>query len=225
MKKQIAGLLFASMTLAVSGCSNSEVKEVKQEAKQEPTQQAPTQQEQKKDTGPAKAEGEQLDLHPDIFDKKKKNQTLTKDELKKDIQTYLNADHDITRIYEHYQEKLHSKEGISKGDAKHIERASALASTNDNNFSQYINENRLPKKYDGHAHKINRYITNSNQYLRDIDEKIDAAIASSKNGRITAKDIGEIEKGNDKPSQREQKKIEKILEEEQIDTRAFNSNK
>ncbi|KXA42506.1 MULTISPECIES: NDxxF motif lipoprotein [Staphylococcus] len=102
-----------------------------------------------------------------------------------------------------------------------LKKASELASTNDNNFAQYINENRLPKGYDGHAHKINRYITNSNQYLRDIDEKIDTAIASSKNGRVSVKEVGAIEKGNDKPNKREQKKIEKILEEENIDTRAF----
>ncbi|AVO01171.1 NDxxF motif lipoprotein [Staphylococcus simulans] len=221
MKKLITGLLFASITLILSGCASSEVKEVKQEAKQEPTQKAPPQQEHKKDTGSAKSEGQQVDLNPSIFDKKKKNQKLTKAELKQDIQTYLNADHDITRIYEHYQQKLHSKEGLSKRDAKHIEKASELASTNDNNFAQYINENRLPKGYDGHAHKINRYITNSNQYLRDIDEKIDTAIASSKNGRVSVKEVGAIEKGNDKPNKREQKKIEKILEEENIDTRAF----
>ncbi|MHD0396673.1 NDxxF motif lipoprotein [Staphylococcus simulans] len=219
MKQFIAGVLVVVMTCVSTGCTTREV----EEAKQTPTQKAPTQQEHKQDTGPAQAEARPLDLNPAIFNKKKKNQRLTEDELKQAIQIYLNADHDITRIYEHYQAKLHSKTGISKSDAKHIQKASARASTNDNNFAQYINENRLPKGYDGHAHKINRYITNSNQYLRDIDEKIDTAIATSKHGRVSVQEVGEIEKESDQPTKQEQKKIKKILEEKHIETRAFKS--
>lgn len=221
MKKVIAGLLFVFTTLVLSGCTASDMQEAKQADEQKSTQKVPTQQEQKRDKEPAKAESQSLELNPTIFDKKKKNQELSKAELKQDIQTYLDAYHDITRIYEHYQDKLYSKEGISKSDAKHIEHASALASKNDNNFAQHINENRLPKGYGSYAHKINRYIMNSNQYLRDIDEQIDTAMATSKNERVSVKEVGEIENADDQSNKREQKKIEKILEDENIETRAF----
>ncbi len=215
VKKIVSSLIAALLVFSSAGCAQQTAPTKKQ------TESSPERQEQKEDAVSSEPQDSKLDLNPKIFKKDVKNKTISKAEMKKDIQTYLNADHDITRIYEHYQQKLHSDKGLSKEDAKQLKKASQLAGDNDNNFANYINENRMPKGYDGKLHKINRYIMSSNQYLRDIDEKIDNALAASKGKRLSKQEIGDIAKGSDTMSEREQKKIKGFVEDEQIDTRAF----
>ncbi|AMY06165.1 NDxxF motif lipoprotein [Staphylococcus condimenti] len=209
MKQKLATLM--ACTLILSACSGSnEETDKEKEPQKKATQKQPTE----KDTA-------KINLNPEIFKKQDKNKTISEAEMKRDIQQYLNADHDLTRITENYEDKMYSDEKLTKKEASQIKHASKLTDENDNNFSNYINQNKLPKGYDKYAHKISRYIMTSNQYLKDLEEKIDTAMDRAGKGKLTLKELEDLDIKNDAVNGKQQKVIEDWLKEKDIQTRAF----
>ena len=210
MKRIMIMLLACGCILSACSMSGDKEAEHKDKPEKKVTQKQPTEKDASK-----------INLHPEIFTKKAKNKTISEAEMKRDIQQYLNADHDLTKISEHYQDAMYSEKGLSKEEANHIKQAGKLTDKNDNNFADYINQNKLPKGYDRNTHKISRYITTSNQYLRDMEEKIDTVMENSKDGKVSIKEIGDIGSDSDVVNGKQQKQIEDWLDEKGIQTRAF----
>lgn len=209
MKQKLVTLM--ACTLILSACSGTNEEADKEK---EPQKKAAQKQPTEKDTS-------KINMNPEIFKKQDKNKTISETEMKRDIQQYLNADHDLKRIVENYEDKIYSDEKLSKKETSQIKHASKLTDENDNKFSNYINQNKLPKGYDKYAHKISRYIMGSNQYLKDLEEKIDTAMERVEDGKITLKELGDLNIKNDTVNGKQQKMIEDWLNEKDIQTRAF----
>lgn len=209
MKQKLVTLM--ACTLILSACSGTNEEADKEK---EPQKKAAQKQPTEKDTS-------KINMNPEIFKKQDKNKTISETEMKRDIQQYLNADHDLKRIVENYEDKIYSDEKLSKKETSQIKHASKLTDENDNKFSNYINQNKLPKGYDKYAHKISRYIMGSNQYLKDLEEKIDTAMERAEDGKITLKELGDLNIKNDTVNGKQQKMIEDWLNEKDIQTRAF----
>lgn len=209
MKQKLVTLM--ACTLILSACSGTNEEADKEK---EPQKKAAQKQPTEKDTS-------KINMNPEIFKKQDKNKTISETEMKRDIQQYLNADHDLKRIVENYEDKIYSDEKLSKKETSQIKHASKLTDENDNKFSNYINQNKLPKGYDKYAHKISRYIMGSNQYLKDLEEKIDTAMERVEDGKITLKELGDLNIKNDAVNGKQQKMIEDWLNEKDIQTRAF----
>lgn len=202
MKKLlILGILF--LLIFITGCSNGHNTDIN-----------------KADNSYKKVEKKSLPTK--IFDNKTTNSQLSEQEIKDSIKLYLNSDDDLSKAKEYYQDKLDSEEKLSEVDSKEIKQLNKLTRENDNNFYNYIKNNRLSEGYNKYAFKISKYISTSNKVFENLDKQIDLTMNKlTENGEIPTEDFDEIKYDSKIVNGKEQDKIEKFLKEKNIKTRAF----
>ncbi|WP_339164043.1 NDxxF motif lipoprotein [Siminovitchia sp. FSL H7-0308] len=152
-----------------------------------------------------------------IFTSEKNNSVIDEEEMKQSIKIYLDSDEELNNALESFEEFIWDDQTLNKSELEKFKKINKLIKENDENFSRYISNNTLPKGYQEESERISRYITTSNEYIRELSEVLDNA----SEGKISEKDIGSIINKTPKVSGREQKKIEDFLDEKNIDTKAF----
>ena len=116
-----------------------------------------------------------------------------------------------------YEVVLDSEEELDESEAEAYKKINLLLLENDLNFSAYISANTLPDGYQDESEHISDYITTLNQYLIDFDDTNYELI----DGEISIDNLKDIGSTPDIVNGKEQVKIEKFLEEKEIETTAF----
>ncbi|WP_147640985.1 NDxxF motif lipoprotein [Mammaliicoccus lentus] len=149
-----------------------------------------------------------------IFEDKVTNKVVSEQDMKKDIQLYLDSFAELSEVIEYYQDKIYD-EKLNQKDEKNLKRINTLIQENDENFHHYIENNELPNKYKENVFKIYKYIHTYNQF------NIDPFLDDIQNGKISKKNVDKLQKDTKILNGREQKKIENFLKEQNIKTKAF----
>lgn len=161
---------------------------------------------------------EDLEIPKTIFTSEKNNSVIDEEEMKQSIKIYLDSDEELNNAFESFEDSIWDEEQkLNKNELEKLNRINELVKENDENFSHYILNNTLPEGYQEEAERISRYITTSNEYIRELSEVLDNA----SEGKISEKDIGSIINKTPIVTGKEQKKIEDFLDKKNIDTKAF----
>ncbi|WP_414049737.1 NDxxF motif lipoprotein [Macrococcus animalis] len=150
-----------------------------------------------------------------IFENSTRNKTISKDELKRSIKIYLDAQNELL-----FQDKVIEQLSQNKINQKYknkIKNIILLSNKNDKNFREYIENNKLPNEYKDDVIRISNYISGSNKITISINEEIEKQIKQISKGDFNINNF--IPKNI---NGKEQKKIEEFLEKESIETDAFN---
>lgn len=156
-----------------------------------------------------------------IFETDQNNESISEDEIKSNLKSYLDSSGDLQRAMFQLEEVLYSGEALDEVDVETFQQLNTLIKENDENFSTYISTNTLPEEYKAEAEHISLYITASNQYLDELDESIDTFINELVDGEISLETITSLGDGSGIVNGKEQAKIEAFLEEKGIETNAF----
>ncbi|ULG74453.1 NDxxF motif lipoprotein [Macrococcus brunensis] len=116
-------------------------------------------------------------------------------------------------------EKL-SAEKISDEDQKKIKNIIKNSNESDKNFNDFVTMNTLPNQYKGDALRISSYISSSNSYVLTVSQSVDDLLDNTSGGQIKNREINKIIPPKN-VNAKEQKKIEKFLEKENITTEMF----
>ncbi|MCM2676376.1 NDxxF motif lipoprotein [Alkalicoccobacillus plakortidis] len=145
------------------------------------------------------------------------NESITEEEIKDSLKTYLDSSGDLHRARFIYEVVLDSEEELDENEAEAYKKINLLLLENDLNFSAYISANTLPDGYQDESEHISDYITTLNQYLIEFDDTIYELI----DGEITIDNLKELGSTPDIVNGKEQAKIEKFLEEKEIESSVF----
>lgn len=160
-----------------------------------------------------------VSIPTNIFSSNKSNSDLEVSEVKNSIKKYLDAYADLDKNIS----LLRDKDDLNTKEKKSLKKLISLTEKNDKNFSNYINNNNLPKNYIKNTKKINEYIISTNTFLKKIYEEVDKL--SRESDDINLDSYKEIQKLNhkykDKVNGREQQEIQEFLNKENIKTNAF----
>lgn len=204
MRKLIVLLSTFVLSIALVGCSSSESEN---KTKDNASDSKNPQQSSKHNT--------KVPKH--IFDKTTTNQTIPESTIKEDIKAYLDTDRKLTDAQEPYEDKLYSEEKLSKKQQQKYDHIMDLKDQNNENFAQYIENNKMPdKKYATYTKKISNYtIAATNTEKRGLD----ASKKAQESGDLS--ELKDINKDKDVVNGREQEKIETFLKDKNIKTIAY----
>lgn len=196
---RIKGFIFTilAFVLLLSGCnSNSESQET---SKKEKTPSVPK----------------------EVFSSNKNNENINESEMKDSIKTYLDT---YDSLYKNAN-KLRYKDNLSEKEAKKLNEITRLNTKNDKNFSNFIENNNIPKEYKSGAFKIKNYISSTNQLLEKLNNQVQKMEKNSESDDFSMSDVGKIEEINSKYKEKvngkKQKEIENFLKDKDIKTKAF----
>lgn len=142
------------------------------------------------------------------------NGTLTEEQIKQDITTYLDSDDQLTKQSDFITAVSMPHNELSPKNKKKVRKIILLTQQNDKNFKKYVISHQFPGEYQQEIKRISRYISASNEYLNVLCKKLEKKNAS----------IEIIESLSHVPTNangREQLKIERFLKEKNIRTQAF----
>ena len=108
----------------------------------------------------------------DVFQTDDNNQSLTKDDVKKSIQKYLNTNESVYNVTSKIEEKVWDEQNLTNEETKQLEQARKLLDENDQNFSNYLKNNKLPSEYKKDTYRISEYFTAYNDTLSKLDNSI-----------------------------------------------------
>ncbi|MDQ0273698.1 NDxxF motif lipoprotein [Cytobacillus purgationiresistens] len=160
---------------------------------------------------------ENIEIPGNIFESEKVNNSITEEEIKLSIKNYLDSSGDLYDARYYFEEILDSGKELNKSDSEKLKEIDILLKENDENFSTYILNNTLPGDYQYESERISNYITALNQYLNELDNMIDN-LTEGDLSKENLKSLGNIP---DIVNGKEQKKIEKFLEDKEIYTNVF----
>ncbi|WP_323703813.1 NDxxF motif lipoprotein [Mammaliicoccus sp. Dog046] len=156
-----------------------------------------------------------------VFESDLKNESLTKSEIHKSIQRYLDTNESIYKVTSNIEEKVWDEKPLTQKEAKQLKESRKLLRENDQNFSQYIENNQLPKGYKKETKRLSTYFTTYNKTIGDMDDKVQKIQGQSEKGKIPTKEIKDLHVDTSKVNGREQAKIEKFLKQIKVKTNAF----
>lgn len=157
-----------------------------------------------------------------IFTSKKNNHVIGEEEMKQSIKVYLDSSEELDNASYPFEELLWDEDQeLNKSELDKLNRINKLVKENDENFSNYISDNTLPEGYQKESERISRYITASNEFLHELNETIDNIVDKASEGSFPEIDIESIKDKTRVVNGKEQEKIEKFLDKENIDTKAF----
>src|SRR5699024_12690108 len=94
-----------------------------------------------------------------VFQTDDNNQSLTKDDVKKSIQKYLNTNESVYNVTSKIEGKVWDEQNLTNEETKQLEQARKLLDENDQNFSNYLKNNELPNEYKKDTYRISEYFT------------------------------------------------------------------
>lgn len=204
MNKYIIALFSIMITLTLIGCSKDSNKETDSSEKLVKSKQE-----------------EKTKLPKDVFQSDENNQSLTKDDVKKSIQKYLNTNESVYNVTLKIEEKVWDEQNLTNEETKQLEDARKLLDENDQNFSNYLKNNELPSEYKKDTYRISEYFTAYNDTLSKLDNSIQQTEKKANDGEIPIKEVKDIIPDSNKVSGKQQQKIEKFLKSIDIKTKAF----
>lgn len=204
MNKYIIALFSIMITLTLIGCSKDSNKETDSSEKLVKSKQE-----------------EKTKLPKDVFQSDENNQSLTKDDVKKSIQKYLNTNESVYNVTLKIEEKVWDEQNLTNEENKQLEDARKLLDENDQNFSNYLKNNELPSEYKKDTYRISEYFTAYNDTLSKLDNSIQQTEKKANDGEIPIKEVKDIIPDSNKVSGKQQQKIEKFLKSIDIKTKAF----
>ncbi|EJR25873.1 NDxxF motif lipoprotein [Bacillus cereus] len=151
-----------------------------------------------------------------IFSSSKKNETISEDEMKQNIKSYLNysgeLDENIVPL-----SSTTSDENITESDREKLQKLIELAKQNDTNFHNFISNNTIPDDYKKPSKEIYEFISSSTALSVELDQELDKL---AQDGKLFKTDFS-FTKRFEKANGRKQKEIEKFLKEKNIKTEYF----
>ncbi|MFJ7935647.1 NDxxF motif lipoprotein [Sporosarcina sp. NPDC096371] len=162
-----------------------------------------------------------VEIPSTIFTSEKQNSVIDEEEIKLSIKTYLDSFEELSNASEPFQEMIYEEQELNTEDLDKFDKINALTKENDENFSNYILNNTLPKDYREESKRISRYITGVNELLYEIDGMVDRVTDDASKGVIPKVNFTSIIDKFDGVNGKEQKKIEKFLHKKNIETKAF----
>src|SRR5699024_1817592 len=129
MNKYIIALFSIMITLTLIGCSNDSNKETDSSEKNDSEKVVKSKQEEK------------AKLPKNVFQSDENNQSLTKDDVKKSIQKYLNTNESVYNVTSKIEGKVWDEQNLTNEETKQLEKDSKLLDENDQNCSNYSNTN------------------------------------------------------------------------------------
>ncbi|MCY1049231.1 NDxxF motif lipoprotein [Mammaliicoccus sciuri] len=131
MKKFKSVIIYSSLALLLVGCGNEESSASKDNEHNQSEQKA--------------NKHENAKLPTVVFESDLTNEKLSKSEIYKSIQRYLDTNESIYKVTTKIEEKVWDEQPLTKREADQLEEGRKLLEKNDQNFSNYIENNTLPK--------------------------------------------------------------------------------
>lgn len=207
MKKFKSVIIYSSLALLLVGCGNEESSASKDNEH--------NQSEQKTN------KHENAKLPTVVFESDLTNEKLSKSEIHKSIQRYLDTNESIYKVTTKIEEKVWDEQPLTKREADQLEEGRKLLEKNDQNFSNYIENNTLPNGYQKETNRISQYFTSYNQTIKNLDQQVQKIEDKAEKGTISTKDIKDIVPDSQNVNGRQQEKIEKFLKQINVKTNAF----
>lgn len=207
MKKFKSVIIYSSLALLLVGCGNEESSASKDNEHNQSEQQS--------------NKHENAKLPTVVFESELTNEKLSKSEIHKSIQRYLDTNESIYNVTTKIEEKVWDEQPLTKREADQLEEGRKLLEKNDQNFSNYIENNTLPKGYQKETNRISQYFTSYNQTIKNLDQQVQKIEDKAEKATISTKDIKDIVPDSQNVNGREQAKIEKFLKQINVKTNAF----
>lgn len=200
-------IIYSSLVLLLVGCGNEESSASKDNEHNNSEQQS--------------NKHENAKLPTIVFESELTNEKLSKSEIHKSIQRYLDTNESIYKVTTKIEEKVWDEQPLTKREADQLEEGRKLLEKNDQNFSNYIENNTLPKGYQKETNRISQYFTSYNQTIKKLDQQVQKIEDKAEKGTISTKDIKDIVPDSQNVNGRQQAKIEKFLKQINVTTNAF----
>lgn len=197
-------IIYSSLALLLVGCGNEESSTSKNNEHNQSEQQT--------------NKHENAKLPTVVFESDLTNEKLSKSEIHKSIQRYLDTNESIYKVTTKIEEKVWDEQPLTKREADQLEEGRKLLEKNDQNFSNYIENNTLPKGYQKETNRISQYFTSYNQTIKNLDKQVQKIEDKAEKGTISTKDIVP---DSQNVNGRQQAKIEKFLKQINVKTNAF----
>ncbi|MES5868096.1 NDxxF motif lipoprotein [Bacillus cereus group sp. RP32] len=151
-----------------------------------------------------------------IFSSSKKNETISEDEMKQNIKTYLNYSGELYENIVPLSSAM-SDEDVTESDREKLKQLVDLAQQNDANFLNFISNNTIPDDYKQPSKEIHDYISASTALSVELEQELDKI---AQDGNLFKTDFS-FTKRFEKVNGRKQKEIETFLKEKNIETEYF----
>lgn len=151
-----------------------------------------------------------------IFSSSKKNETISEDEMKQNIKTYLNYSGELYENIVPLSSAM-SDEDVTESDREKLKQLVDLAQQNDANFLNFISNNTIPDDYKQPSKEIHDYISASTALSVELEQELDKI---AQDGNLFKTDFS-FTKRFEKVNGRKQKEIETFLKEKNIKTEYF----
>lgn len=207
MKRFKSVIIYSSLALLLVGCGNEESSSSKDNEHDQSEQQS--------------NKHENAKLPTVVFESELTNEKLSKPEIHKSIQRYLDTNESIYNVTTKIEEKVWDEQPLTKREADQLEEGRKLLEKNDQNFSNYIENNTLPKGYQKETNRISQYFTSYNQTIKNLDKQVKKIEDKAEKGTISTKDIKDIVPDSQNVNGIQQAKIEKFLKQINVKTNAF----
>lgn len=166
-----------------------------------------------------------IEIPTEIFISDKENSEIDEIEIKKGIQTYLDSHASLDETLYIFEDALFDaideEVDLNKEDIDRLERTIKLIQENDENFSNYIIKNTLPKEYQKETKKISQFISTYNELHVELGEIFIEQIEAAEKGQFAAVDLISLMSKINTVKGKEQAEIEKFLKAKDIKTKAF----
>lgn len=166
-------------------------------------------------------EAKATEIPKEVFSSQKKNENISENEMDSSIKKYLNtfdALNDNTS-------KIRNKAEVNETNQMKLNKLTKLANKNDDHFKQFIESNKLPQQYKKGSLKVNDYVTSANEFINQLNDKVDETMDDSNSDKKKLKNVKAIHKINDKykahVNGKKQQEVEQFLDKHEINTTAF----
>ncbi|HDR7639407.1 NDxxF motif lipoprotein [Bacillus wiedmannii] len=151
-----------------------------------------------------------------IFTSSKKNETISEDEMKQNIKTYLDYSGELDEKIVPLSSSM-SDENVTESDREKLKQLVDLAKQNDANFHDFISNNTIPDDYKQPSKEIHDFISESTALSVELEQELDKL---AQDGNLFKTDFS-FTKRFEKVNGRKQKEIETFLKEKNIKTEYF----
>lgn len=166
-------------------------------------------------------EAKATEIPKEVFSSQKKNENISAHEMDSSIKKYLNT----FDALDDNTSKIRSKAELNGTDQMKLNKLTKLTNKNDGNFKQFIESNKLPKQYKQGSLKVSTYITSANEFINQLNDKVDETMKDSNSDNQKLKNVKAIHKINDKykahVNGKKQQEVEQFLDKHEINTTAF----